>query len=183
MLIVTFILPTLAPWYFWNESLVTAFFVNIFRHALSVHQTSLVNSAAHIFGTRPYDTRIKPTEHRFTTFVTMGEAYHNYHHAFPWDYSASEFAWDVNYNPMTAFIDICAVLNLAWDRKQANTKLVEERIRKHGNLDQLDILLRQPPNVLLDTIIGTFWLFWALWVLLALKLTVYCLGVTPIILY
>lgn len=103
----------------------------------------------------------------------MGEAYHNYHHAFPFDYSASEFAWDVNYNPMTAFIDLCAALGLAWDRKQANRKLVEERIRKYGNADQLEVLTRQPKSVLVDTAIGVFWLLWALWTILVLKFLVY----------
>lgn len=102
----------------------------------------------------------------------MGEAYHNYHHAFPWDYSASEFAWDVNYNPMTGFIDLCAMFNLAYDRKKASQRLVEDRIRKHGNLNLLDVVYRQPKSLLLDTLVGLVSLFWALWLALALRLIV-----------
>lgn len=136
---------------------------------LSIHQTSLVNSAAHIFGSRPYDQRIEPTEHKFTTYVTMGEAYHNYHHAFPWDYSASEFDWYINYNPMTAFIDICARLNLAWDRKKVSPAMIKQRIIKYGNIQQLNVISRCPKNTFIDTITGIVSLFWALWLLLICK--------------
>nr|XP_027200265.1 acyl-CoA desaturase-like [Dermatophagoides pteronyssinus] len=170
VLLITFMIPTLIPCLLWNESLMNATFVNLFRIALSLHQTALVNSAAHIWGLKPYDERIKPTENKFTTYVTMGEAYHNYHHAFPWDYSASEFRWDVNYNPMTAFIDICALLNLAWDRKKVDRKMIEERLNKHGNQQLINIIDRKPKSLLFDTLFGVLTLFWALWMLLALRM-------------
>ncbi|UXI14480.1 hypothetical protein NH340_JMT00423 [Sarcoptes scabiei] len=190
--IITFLLPTLIPWYFWSESLSIAFFVNIFRHLLSVHQTSLVNSAAHIFGSRPYNQYIEPTENRFSTYVTMGEAYHNYHHSFPWDYSASEFGWDRNYNPMTAVIDFAALLGLVWERKKVPKEMILKRIQRCGskrgdehrshvdvcdddccfnyNLLDDDGASRRPKSLLLDTIIGFVSLFWAFWILLLLRL-------------
>ncbi|XP_046916925.2 acyl-CoA desaturase [Dermatophagoides farinae] len=173
VLLITFMIPTFVPCFLWNESFINATCLNLFRIALSLHQTALVNSAAHIWGSKPYDERIKPTENRFTTYVTMGEAYHNYHHTFPWDYSASEFRWDVNYNPMTAFIDLCAWLNLAWDRKKVDRKMIEERLRKYGNQQLMNVFDRQPKNLLLDTVFGLLTLFWALWVLLALRFLIH----------
>ncbi|KAH1028544.1 hypothetical protein HUJ05_001894 [Dendroctonus ponderosae] len=33
---------------------------------------------------------LKPVELSFDAFVSVGEAWHNYHHAFSWDYRAAE---------------------------------------------------------------------------------------------
>lgn len=51
----TFVIPTLIPYYFWNENIWYAWYVNIFRYVLQLHGTWSVNSAAHLFGTKPYD--------------------------------------------------------------------------------------------------------------------------------
>ncbi|XP_034665215.1 acyl-CoA Delta(11) desaturase-like isoform X2 [Drosophila subobscura] len=51
-----FILPTIIPMYFWNETFVNAWFVaTMFRWCFILNVTWLVNSAAHKFGGRPYD--------------------------------------------------------------------------------------------------------------------------------
>lgn len=56
MPLLCFVMPTVVPWYFWKEDLYTAWYIcAIFRYVLSLHFTWLVNSAAHIYGTRPYD--------------------------------------------------------------------------------------------------------------------------------
>lgn len=55
MPVACFILPTLAPMYLWNETFVNAFCVNIFRYILTLNATWLVNSAAHLYGHKPYD--------------------------------------------------------------------------------------------------------------------------------
>ena len=159
----------MVPIYFWGEAVYVSIAFNFFRHVLSLHQTSLVNSAAHLFGDKIYDKRIMSRKHTFTTAVTLGEAYHNYHHAFPWDYSASEFGWDKNYNPMTAIIDTAASFGLAWDRKKVTKRMVEERIRKYGDVDRLETVKRVPSNVIVDTAQGLLLLFWALWIIIALR--------------
>ena len=53
--------------------------------------------------------------------------------------------------------------------------MVVERIRKYGDLERIEVHQRVPSNVLLDTIQCTFFLFWALWIILALK-AVYIYG-------
>jgi len=56
ILLLCFALPAIVPWYFWGESLKTAFFcASIFRYILTLNVTWLVNSAAHIWGPHPYD--------------------------------------------------------------------------------------------------------------------------------
>lgn len=50
------IIPTLIPWMFFGESLAVGFFFStVWRYTLSLHLTWLINSAAHMFGMKPYD--------------------------------------------------------------------------------------------------------------------------------
>jgi stearoyl-CoA desaturase (delta-9 desaturase) len=54
--VIAFLMPATVPWYFWNERFEVSWYVcNMLRYFLTLHGTCLVNSAAHIFGTRPYD--------------------------------------------------------------------------------------------------------------------------------
>lgn len=65
-----FVIPTFVPWYLWGESLWNAYFLaSILRYTISLNVTWLVNSAAHMYGNRPYDKYINP---RQNTFVTLG---------------------------------------------------------------------------------------------------------------
>lgn len=51
-----FILPTLMPCYLIGETLSNSWYIaGVFRYIFSLHSTWLVNSAAHIWGMRPYD--------------------------------------------------------------------------------------------------------------------------------
>ena len=49
----------------------------------------------------------------------MGEGWHNWHHAYPYDYAASEFGISSQYNPSKLFIDTCAAFGLVSNRKRA----------------------------------------------------------------
>lgn len=52
--------------------------------------TWLVNSVAHMWGQRPYDAHINPSENWLVSIGAHGEGWHNYHHTFPFDYKTSE---------------------------------------------------------------------------------------------
>ena len=114
-----FIFPTLFPYYVWAESIVTSYFVGCLRYFLLLHCTWLVNSAAHIYGSHPYDESINPAENKFVAYFTAGEGWHNWHHKFPYDYAASELGADRQHNPTKIFIDVCAWLGLVKGRKRA----------------------------------------------------------------
>lgn len=43
------------------------------RYVAVLHFTWLVNSAAHMFGNKPYDTRMGPAENRLVSLLAMGE--------------------------------------------------------------------------------------------------------------
>ncbi|XP_067375620.1 stearoyl-CoA desaturase b isoform X1 [Channa argus] len=127
-----FLLPTLVPWFFWGESLAVAFLIpGLMRYALVLNVTWLVNSAAHIWGNRPYDKTNESRENRMVAFSAMGEGFHNYHHAFPFDYSTSEFGWRLN--PTTAFIDLMCFLGLAKDCKTVSSETVIAHAKRLGD--------------------------------------------------
>ena len=55
----------------------------VLRYCFCLNFTFLVNSAAHLWGTRPYDKKANPAENFIVSLLTTGEGWHNYHHAFP----------------------------------------------------------------------------------------------------
>lgn len=90
----------------------------------------LVNSAAHYWGDKPYDTGIAPSQNRLVALLAVGEGFHNYHHVFPHDYSASE--WTYSLNATTFFIDCMAALGMAHGRRSVSKEAVEARMKRTG---------------------------------------------------
>lgn len=56
------------------------------RMVLLYHATFSVNSLAHTIGIQPYSNVNSARDSIVTALVTFGEGYHNFHHAFPFDY-------------------------------------------------------------------------------------------------
>ncbi|XP_023663858.1 acyl-CoA desaturase-like [Paramormyrops kingsleyae] len=132
ILLMCFIFPTVVPWYLWGESLWLAYFVpGLLRYALVLNATWLVNSAAHMWGNRPYDQHINPRENKFVAFSAIGEGFHNYHHTFPYDYATSEFGCRLNLT--TCFIDMMCRLGLATDCKKVSREQVLARKQRTGD--------------------------------------------------
>jgi stearoyl-CoA desaturase (delta-9 desaturase) len=85
MPLISFILPTIIPVYFWGETWTNAWYIAaIARYTWSLNVTWCINSFAHIVGMKPFDKHITPTDHPITALFTVGEGWHNYHHVFPW---------------------------------------------------------------------------------------------------
>ncbi|XP_017344931.1 stearoyl-CoA desaturase 5 [Ictalurus punctatus] len=132
VLVMCFLLPTMVPWYFWGESLWNSYFLaSILRYTISLNITWLVNSAAHMYGNRPYNRNINPRENQLVTFGTFGEGFHNFHHTFPFDYAASEFGF--RFNPTTCFINLMCCLGLASNRKRATPEMIMARKLRTGD--------------------------------------------------
>src|SRR5438105_3230451 len=129
------ILPTFLPIYLWGESLGVAFLLAVVvRYVTCLHNTWFVNSAAHMFGDRPYNPRIASRQNVAVSFGALGEGerfkspwckvvmcgiscslgYHNYHHTYPWDYATSELGKG-SLNFTREFINMMARLGLAYD--------------------------------------------------------------------
>jgi stearoyl-CoA desaturase (delta-9 desaturase) len=100
----------------WGHTLWNAYlYFGVLRWVLLLHLTWCVNSVAHLWGVRPYKD-IPPAESSVTSFLAVGEGWHNFHHAYPYDYRASELGL---WNPTTVWIDMLAALGHVWDRKVA----------------------------------------------------------------
>ncbi|CAH6951905.1 Scd4 [Phodopus roborovskii] len=132
VVLTSIVLPTLVPWYFWGETFQHSLYIATFlRYTIILNFTWLVNSAAHLYGYRPYDRNIGARENVLVSMASFGEGFHNYHHAFPYDYSASEYRWHINFT--TFFIDCMAALGLAYDRKRPSRAAVLAKIKRTGD--------------------------------------------------
>lgn len=60
--------------------------LGVARLFISHHFTFLVNSLAHIWGSQPYSDLDSAKDNGLLAVLTMGEGYHNFHHAFQRDY-------------------------------------------------------------------------------------------------
>jgi stearoyl-CoA desaturase (delta-9 desaturase) len=68
----------------------------LLRIVLTHHTTFLINSAAHVFGTRPYTDANTARDNALLAPLTYGEGYHNFHHMWQWDYrnGVRWYQWD-----------------------------------------------------------------------------------------
>ncbi|XP_054265558.1 acyl-CoA Delta-9 desaturase-like [Macrosteles quadrilineatus] len=132
-LLLCFVFPILVPVYCWGETWTNSILgMSFLRYMLGLNFTWLVNSAAHIYGYKPYDKRIRPAQNLTVSIVAMGEGWHNYHHVFPWDYKAAELG-NYKFNLTTALIDMFAKIGWAYDLKSASPSLVSTMVSKHGD--------------------------------------------------
>ncbi|XP_038060328.1 stearoyl-CoA desaturase 5-like [Patiria miniata] len=126
-----FVMPTIVPMYLWGESFWNAFCVpTVLRYCFLLNCTWMVNSAAHLWGSQPYDRFINPAENRFVAFFAIGEGWHNYHHTFPWDYKAGEWGWRINFT--TIFIDLMTAIGQVSDRKIVTKATISARKKRTG---------------------------------------------------
>jgi len=112
-----YILPAIIGWYFTNRFWMSFLVFGNLRWVITLHATWTVNSVAHMYGTRPYKPEILPTENGWVSFFSGGEGWHNWHHAFPWDYRATADCLFGRWNAARLYIDFFALFGWVWDRK------------------------------------------------------------------
>nr|AFJ66831.1 Z14/Z16 acylCoA desaturase [Chauliognathus lugubris] len=130
VILICYVIPTVVPMYFWNESFANALSVNFLRYSLNLHSFFFVNSIAHWLGNKPYEKSIEASENLFVSTVLLGEGWHNYHHTFPWDYRTGEMG---RLNLSASFIYLMSKLGLAYDLKTVTPEMLKRRIQKSGD--------------------------------------------------
>ena len=85
-------------------------FVRIF---VSQHVTFAVNSVCHMFGSRPFETKDRSTNHWLVGLLGMGEGGHNNHHASPRSARHGIKWW--HFDTSWKVIRVLERLGLAWD--------------------------------------------------------------------
>merc|ERR1712176_160227 len=114
----------------WGDSFWYGFlFAGVFRYAFVLNATWAVNSVVHAIGVKPYNPSHLTTENGWVSLFALGEGWHNWHHAFSWDYAAAELGPLTMFNPTKIFIDAMALFGLAWDRKRADTVWAQRKAR------------------------------------------------------
>jgi stearoyl-CoA desaturase (Delta-9 desaturase) len=118
---VAFGIPTLLGWMA-GRPLAGFFWGGLFRVVFLQHLTFFINSACHMFGTRPYSTKVSARDHWLFALLTNGEGYHNFHHAFGSDYrnGVRWYHWD----PSKWMIHSLSVLGLAHNLKRTPEAII-----------------------------------------------------------
>ena len=84
---VTLLLPPLVGFlwsgFAWQGALTAFFWGSLVRVCLLHHTTWSINSICHTIGAKPFKTRDKATNVWWLAIMSMGESYHNMHHADP----------------------------------------------------------------------------------------------------
>lgn len=98
--------------------------VGFMRLVVSHHLTFLINSLAHMWGTQPYNDKNTAKDNPLVALLTFGEGYHNFHHAFQYDYRNAIKWWQ--FDPTKWLIKSMSLMGLAKNLK----KISEEKIAK-----------------------------------------------------
>jgi stearoyl-CoA desaturase (delta-9 desaturase) len=116
-------IPTAIGWAF-GSPLGGLLWGGFLRIALIHHTTFLVNSVAHLYGTRPYTDENSARDNALLAFVTNGEGYHNFHHKFPSDFrnGIRWYQWD----PTKWFIGVLRVVGLARELRVTPKAIIEK---------------------------------------------------------
>lgn len=113
------------------------------------HTTFLVNSVAHLYGTRPYTDENSARDNPLLAFITNGEGYHNFHHKFPSDFrnGVRWYQWD----PTKWLIATLHAVGLARDLRKTPGPVVEKSLLR-VKLSRAEARLPLVPAAVADTI-------------------------------
>lgn len=112
-----FVVPGLYGMWQYNSFIDGFLIFGALRWVMQLHSTWCVNSVAHTFGSRPYKD-IPPCESLIASIFAIGEGWHNWHHAYPFDYATSEFGFLLQWNPTKVLIDLLSLVGQTYDHKR-----------------------------------------------------------------
>lgn len=109
----------------WHAAFTAFFWASLVRYALVHHATWSVNSVAHAFGTTAFSTRDQSRNVPWVALVTLGEGWHNYHHADP--SSARHGVLPGQLDPTARLIRLLERSGLAWEVRWPTAERVAAR--------------------------------------------------------
>ena len=104
------------------ESLVWGFFVST---VILYHGTFSINSLAHMWGTRRYETTDDSRNNLLLALLTGGEGWHNNHHHYMAAVKQGFYWWEVDFSYYT--LRLLAWLRLVWDLRYPPQRLLAGR--------------------------------------------------------
>jgi stearoyl-CoA desaturase (delta-9 desaturase) len=104
------------------QMLVWGFFVSTM---LVYHGTFIVNSLAHVFGTRRYVTRDDSRNNLLIALITFGEGWHNNHHYAPSSEQQGFYWWEIDISH--CILKALSWCGLVWDLQRPPSRVYEAR--------------------------------------------------------
>lgn len=116
-----------------GQSTVLLIYMALVRMISKIHVIILIHNTSLFFFliSRFFHRTILPVQNMLVSLFSSGEGWHNYHHAFPWDYRASEFGTPFNFTGM--MLDIFAKFGWVYDLRQATDTMVKHRVFRTGD--------------------------------------------------
>jgi stearoyl-CoA desaturase (Delta-9 desaturase) len=104
-----------------GQMLVWGFFVST---VVLLHATVTINSLAHRYGTRRFDTRDQSRNNWLLAVLTFGEGWHNNHHHFPGAARQGFRWWEID---LTYYVlRVMSACGLVWDLRPVSASLVRD---------------------------------------------------------
>ncbi|MCA9555427.1 MAG: acyl-CoA desaturase, partial [Myxococcales bacterium] len=110
-------------WAFWGAMVSTV---------VLYHGTFTINSLAHVWGSRRYDTTDTSRNNFWLSLLTMGEGWHNNHHFYQSTARNGFFWWEVDASYY--ILKVLSWFGVVWDLRQPPTWVLEGRNRKFDEL-------------------------------------------------
>lgn len=119
-----FVLPALLGWLRagWPGALGAFLLAGVARVVLVHHMTFFINSWSHTWGQRPYSSRFTARDNAVLAWLTFGEGYHNFHHAFQHDYRNGVKPWQ--FDPTKWCIWLLHTVGLARQLRRVPTETI-----------------------------------------------------------
>src|SRR5690606_38971181 len=103
-----------------TQLLVWGFFVST---VILYHMTFTINSLAHQFGSRRYDTSDDSRNNFILAIITLGEGWHNNHHKYPHSERQGFYWYEIDITHLT--LVLLSKLGIVWDLKSPPREIYE----------------------------------------------------------
>tara|TARA_B100001094_G_scaffold323008_1_gene373186 strand:+ start:6975 stop:7469 length:495 start_codon:yes stop_codon:yes gene_type:complete len=90
------------------------------------HATFSVNSLAHMFGSKKFETCDESRNNGIVSLITLGEGWHNNHHFFP--SSARQGFFRGQFDPTHRVLQMLSILGVVWGLKKTPNWVKEKAI-------------------------------------------------------
>lgn len=106
---------TMWQFFFWT------FFVST---TVLLHGTLFINSLAHVWGKRRYETDDDSRNSFLLAVITLGEGWHNNHHRYPHSTRQGFHWWEID--PTYAGLKFLSWIGIIWDLRPVPVRVIEE---------------------------------------------------------
>ncbi len=110
------------------QMLVWGFFIST---VLLYHGTFTVNSLAHIFGKRRFETGDNSRNNLFVALITLGEGWHNNHHHYPSSERQGIYWWEIDVSHYA--LRVLSWLGVVWDLRRHPANIASMQINPATN--------------------------------------------------